>query len=235
MAPAADLMSDDLYDVLAVARNASASEINKAYRRLAQKHHPDKNLSRKQAAEEEFKRIAAAYEVLSCPEKRKQYDQFGKAVMERSSKHGPEDLEERQEAARAVAAAKKAVAATRAAAAAQVAQQRKQSRLAKEKEEQLRKKEKKAKKLVGASMAPALLLVRVPVPCTGCTCIERLARPKLMSSVGPARLLQVCCSTDHLFDGSKAALKYTTVMFCCGPSARVSKHTTFAAYFGSHW
>ena len=155
MAPAADLMSDDLYDVLAVARNASASEINKAYRRLAQKHHPDKNLSRKQAAEEEFKRIAAAYEVLSCPEKRKQYDQFGKAVMERSSKHGPEDLEERQEAARAVAAAKKAVAAARAAAAAQVAQQRKQSRLAKEKEEQLRKKEKKAKKLVGASMAPA--------------------------------------------------------------------------------
>ena len=58
--------------------------------------------------------------------------------MARSSKHGPEDLEERQEVARAVAAAKEAAACTRAAAAAQVAHQRKESRVAKAKDEQLR-------------------------------------------------------------------------------------------------
>jgi curved DNA-binding protein CbpA len=139
MAPAANLKSDDYYDVLAVARNATESEINKAYRKLAQKHRPDKNLTRKQHAEEEFKCIVAAYEVLSDPQKRKNYDQFGKDGVQPSSEHGPEDLEERQEVARAKAEAKKV------AAAAQVAQQRKESRLAKEKEEQIRKKEKKLK------------------------------------------------------------------------------------------
>ena len=82
----------------------------------------------------------AAYEVLSDPQKRKNYDQFGKDGVQPSSEHGPEDLEERQEVARAKAEAKKVAAATRAAAAAQVAQQRKESRLAKEKEEQIRKK-----------------------------------------------------------------------------------------------
>ena len=145
MAPAANLKSDDYYEVLAVARNATESEINKAYRKLAQKHRPDKNLTRKQHAEEEFKCIVAAYEVLSDPQKRKNYDQFGKDGVQPSSEHGPEDLEERQEVARAKAAAKKVAAATRAAAAAKVAQQRKESRLAKEKEEQMRKKEKKLK------------------------------------------------------------------------------------------
>ena len=53
------------YDV-AKALNATESEINKAYRKLARKHHPDKNLTRKQDAEEEFKCIVAAYEVLRC-------------------------------------------------------------------------------------------------------------------------------------------------------------------------
>lgn len=78
MAPAANLKSNDYYEVLGVARDASESEITKAYRKLAQKHHPDKNINRKQQAEEEFKCIAEAYEVLTDPEKRKNYDQFGK-------------------------------------------------------------------------------------------------------------------------------------------------------------
>jgi molecular chaperone DnaJ len=65
-----------LYDVLGVARTASADEIRKAYRKLARKHHPDVNPGNKQA-EEQFKKISAAYEVLSDEKKRKSYDEFG--------------------------------------------------------------------------------------------------------------------------------------------------------------
>ncbi len=66
----------DYYQILGVNRNASEKEIKQAYRRLARKHHPDLNPGDK-AAEEKFKEINAAYEVLSNPEKRKKYDQFG--------------------------------------------------------------------------------------------------------------------------------------------------------------
>jgi len=66
----------DYYQILGVGRNASEKEIKQAYRRLARKHHPDLNPGDK-SAEARFKEINAAYEVLSNPEKRKKYDQFG--------------------------------------------------------------------------------------------------------------------------------------------------------------
>src|SRR5215470_15127023 len=66
----------DLYEVLGVGRKASPDEIKKAYRKLARKHHPDVNPGNKQA-EEKFKEISFANDVLSDPEKRKIYDEFG--------------------------------------------------------------------------------------------------------------------------------------------------------------
>jgi curved DNA-binding protein len=66
----------DLYDILGVARTASPDEIKRAYRKLAKKFHPDVNPGDK-AAEERFKEITAASEVLSDPKKRKLYDEFG--------------------------------------------------------------------------------------------------------------------------------------------------------------
>lgn len=68
----------DYYDVLGVAKSASAEEIKKAYRKLAIKYHPDKNPDDK-SAEDKFKEAAEAYEVLSSPEKKQRYDQFGHA------------------------------------------------------------------------------------------------------------------------------------------------------------
>ena len=70
----------DYYEVLGVAKNANADEIKKAYRKAAIKYHPDKNPGDKEA-EEKFKEAAEAYDVLSNPEKRARYDQFGHAGM----------------------------------------------------------------------------------------------------------------------------------------------------------
>ena len=68
----------DYYETLGVARNASEADIKKAYRRLAMKYHPDRNPDDK-AAEEKFKSAKEAYEILSDPQKRAAYDQFGHA------------------------------------------------------------------------------------------------------------------------------------------------------------
>ena len=77
----------DYYEVLGVERNANADEIKKAYRKAAIKYHPDKNPGDKEA-EEKFKEAAEAYDVLSNPEKRARYDQFGHAGMNGSAAGG---------------------------------------------------------------------------------------------------------------------------------------------------
>jgi len=77
----------DYYDVLGVAKGADAEEIKKAYRKMAIKYHPDKNEGDK-AAEDKFKEAAEAYEVLSSPEKRQRYDQFGHAANAHSANGG---------------------------------------------------------------------------------------------------------------------------------------------------
>ena len=71
----------DYYEVLGVAKTATAEEIKKAYRKKAIQYHPDKNPGDKEA-EEKFKEAAEAYEVLSDPQKRQRYDQFGFAGMQ---------------------------------------------------------------------------------------------------------------------------------------------------------
>ncbi len=73
-------MAETLYDALGVAKAADADAIRKAYRKLARKHHPDVNPGDK-AAEDKFKKISAAYEVLSDDKKRAAYDEFGDAAL----------------------------------------------------------------------------------------------------------------------------------------------------------
>jgi len=68
----------DYYEILSVAKNATADDIKKAYRKLAMKHHPDRNPGSKEA-EEKFKEAKEAYEILSDDEKRQAYDRFGHA------------------------------------------------------------------------------------------------------------------------------------------------------------
>lgn len=69
----------DYYEILAVARSATSEDIKKSYRKLAIQFHPDKNPGNKKA-EEQFKELSEAYEVLSDPQKRQMYDQFGHAA-----------------------------------------------------------------------------------------------------------------------------------------------------------
>mmetsp|Transcript_115983 Transcript_115983/g.323027 ORF Transcript_115983/g.323027 Transcript_115983/m.323027 type:complete len:343 (-) Transcript_115983:114-1142(-) len=83
-----DIKSNDYYRVLGVEKGASDQEIAKAYKKLALKYHPDKNPDNKEEAEENFKLVTEAYEVLHDTEKRKAYDQFGKAGIQ-GSQGGP--------------------------------------------------------------------------------------------------------------------------------------------------
>ena len=71
-------MAKSLYETLEINESATADEIKKAYRKLARKYHPDVN--KEASAEEKFKEINAAYEVLSDPQKKQQYDQFGDSM-----------------------------------------------------------------------------------------------------------------------------------------------------------
>jgi len=75
------MAKQDYYDILDISKGASAGEIKKAYRKMALKYHPDKNPDDK-AAEERFKQAAEAYEVLSDPDKKARYDQFGHQAFE---------------------------------------------------------------------------------------------------------------------------------------------------------
>jgi len=74
----------NLYDILGVSKTATKEEINKAYKKLAVKWHPDKNLDNKDEAEEKFKNISSAYEILSDVEEKNFYDRHGKTKKEMS-------------------------------------------------------------------------------------------------------------------------------------------------------
>ncbi|EFS3142915.1 J domain-containing protein [Campylobacter coli] len=76
---------NSLYETLGVSKNASADEIKKAYRRLARQYHPD--INKEKGAEEKFKEINAAYEILSDEKKRAQYDQYGDSMFGGQSFH----------------------------------------------------------------------------------------------------------------------------------------------------
>jgi DnaJ-class molecular chaperone len=82
----ADMSKKDYYEILGVERSASAAELKSAYRKLALKWHPDRN--KEPGAEEAFKEINEAYEILSNPDKRAKYDQFGHAAFDPSSGFG---------------------------------------------------------------------------------------------------------------------------------------------------
>jgi curved DNA-binding protein len=82
-------MSDDYYKTLGIDKNADSEAIKKAYRKLALKYHPDRNPNNREA-EDKFKKISEAYAVLSDPEKRKQYDNFGSDQFSR--RYSQEDI-----------------------------------------------------------------------------------------------------------------------------------------------
>ena len=77
----------DYYEALGISKGASADEIKKAYRQMAKKYHPDMNPDNKEA-EQKFKEVNEAYEVLSDPDKKAKYDQYGHAAFDQSAGFG---------------------------------------------------------------------------------------------------------------------------------------------------
>lgn len=84
-------MGKDYYKILGVSKGASDDELKKAYRKMALKYHPDKNKSA--GAEEKFKEIGEAYDVLSDPQKRRIYDQVGEEGLKGGMGSGPSGFE----------------------------------------------------------------------------------------------------------------------------------------------
>lgn len=78
----------DYYEVLGISRNATVDEIKQSYRRLAKKYHPDLNPKDRKGAEEKFKEVSEAYEILMDPEKKRLYDQFGHEGVSQSFRTG---------------------------------------------------------------------------------------------------------------------------------------------------
>ena len=79
--------SKDYYQILGLTKSSSADDIKKAYRKLAMQYHPDRNKTKE--GEAKFKEVTKAYEVLSNPQKKQQYDQFGHAAFEQGAGQGP--------------------------------------------------------------------------------------------------------------------------------------------------
>lgn len=84
----------DYYEILGVSRTSSTDEIKKSYRQLAMRYHPDKNPGNKEA-EEKFKEISTAYAILSDPEKKAKYDQYGHAAFEQQATGGYSQVDPR--------------------------------------------------------------------------------------------------------------------------------------------
>ncbi|OQK17635.1 molecular chaperone DnaJ [Methyloprofundus sedimenti] len=78
------MAKEDFYKLLGVGKNASDAEIKKSYRKMAMKYHPDRNKEKPEESEKNFKQIKEAYEILSDPQKRSAYDQFGHAGVDNS-------------------------------------------------------------------------------------------------------------------------------------------------------
>ncbi len=94
------MAKQDYYEVLGVARDASEADIKKAYRQKAKELHPDRNPDDRKRAEEDFKRVAEAYEVLSDAQKRAQYDRYGHAGPDQGFTFGDTDFRRAREAYR---------------------------------------------------------------------------------------------------------------------------------------
>lgn len=84
------MVKKDYYEILGVSRDANPEEIKKAYRRLAVKYHPDRNPDNSKESEEKFKEVSEAYKILSDPEKKQIYDQYGHQGLEAEMGSGAE-------------------------------------------------------------------------------------------------------------------------------------------------